>query len=297
MEALPAKKDEKTKTDQPSLIKTREAGLINGDFDYVVCNYEKLDAERLSSCIHDIIGSSRALRQSHKGIVTAGDGDYGDTISEQEVKQKGDFFNLENEELRENPVQLRGLASLGHRIHVSKSLQDYLEEAKRKHLPPTKNTGNGSGFGLNSIGETGQSIFLLKTADNGGGSLILQTGSDASNRSARIVDLKISPKNYPDMSTPENQEDWSLIEDILAIDMSSHAWHKSPCVENDKRTGASGRTHSSKWNKRTTTEEKRTDSVPKEISRKGEQKSFERVVFYDKSDIELMDDIEKQFLK
>ena len=308
---LQAKKDDKT---EPNAQKVGEISSNCEDFEYVVCSYDTLDTERgLSSCVQDIFGSMKACGRSQADCDAVCSCQSESNLSEQVLKNGTSFHGEGRQSSQKSATKLQELATLGRKIQVSRSLQDYIGEAKRKHLPPLHGLkkshcrDSDRTRGLKSIrGKAGSGILLLKKKEKVEDSFILQAGSDPFKRSVKLLDASFPRMLYPEMTALNrgslDQEDWSSIEDILSIDLSTHSFQKPNNTKSGKGDVVRKRDSGfgfSRGKMSTDDVDKEKDSVCHSNSKHGhvELESRNNAVSYDESELELMENIEKQFAK
>ena len=271
------------------------------DVELVVRNSDAMVTEREStSCKHDILESSRASGRLQIDFVEARD-----CQSESNL-----IVPIENDGCRlddKNKLSCQNFAAyprcptlLGPNIQVFRSLPEIFQEAKRKHLPPLKSLRKDR----NKYRRENARPRLLFIKNKNRLEDHFAIDNDTLKRDTRNWDEFYPRMHYPEMNSYKSrsvdQDDWKSIEDILSMDLSSD----SSKVPKWRETGSDSTTkkiedkRSKVGSSLDVTEKERNSSVYFRNKNEMEETKYNiSDVIYDDSELELMKDIEREFLK
>ena len=276
----------------------------NEDDGYVVC--EAIDTERKSSdgpLIRDILGSSRALNISQRCDAQ--------TSSKPRIQIESSSF--QNDAKTNGSPSSNNLGALGRKLTITRSFHDYIQEAKRKQLPPLTGSkkrdqsgyDNHDGLRHDIRGLAGANLFLVKKPCNREEKAVHKAEGTALGKRKLVVDISLPGMMVPDHRSAKPglesiEDDWSSIEDILAIDLPSQ--HKDLKEKKIHRQGSLARSKLTVRNKQDMPSEKASIDTSCRVDQpinvmKTATKQEEHFVLYDDDEIELMESIEKQFMK
>ena len=253
-----------------------------------------------TSCKNDILPSSRAPGRLQIDSFEARNCQRDSSLSEQ-VTNDGSRFDDKNKLPRQvSAIIPRCLTPLGPNIQASRSLQDFFEEAKRKHLPPLKCLRKDRS--KNRRGKGRPKLLFIKKMNKFEDHRMIE--KDTLKKNLRNWDVLYPRMHYPEKSSFKresiDQDNWNSIEDILSLDLSNHSFEEPKwgiTVKDStkkKRDDEMSKAKSSMDG----TEKGKDSSVNSRTKNKLEEKKVNtRDVTYDEHELELMEDIEREFLK
>ena len=257
-------------------------------------------SQRKSNIENGISGQKRGLERMQTDAVEARKCHSDSNVLD---RVPSDGSTLDNECISSGPGQTlaanpQGLAPLGRKIRISRSLQDYFEEAKRKHLPPLNGQKKNYKNNNKKKGRSGLA-FIRKRKKFKAASI---TDSNILKRNPRLWDASYPKMRYPEMSSFKRQslgnEDWNSIEDILSVDVSGNSF-QAPTLVEPCESDTVKQTNNERSERRPLMDvaEKHKDSGPncEFIQEIMENKFTATTVIYDEAELELMEDIEKEY--
>lgn len=291
------------KRELESTANLREKKIDRQDDDCDYVTYEAIDTKRKgsdSAVTRDGVGSTRAISQRCDAQISG----------KPRIQIEPSGF--------QNDSKTSGdpnLASLGRKLTITRSFHNYIQEAKRKQLPPLTGSkkrdqsgyDNRDGFRQDIRGLAGANLFLVKKSCNREEKAVHEEGNTTAKRKL-VVDITLPGMMVPDHRSAKPglesiEDDWSSIEDILAIDLPSQ--HKDQKENKIHFQGSLARSKLTTRNMQdTVTQSESTESFdsscrldqPINIMNTA-TKQEELFILYDDDEIELMESIEKQFIK
>ena len=309
---LPANADGRTGADYRG---RKDVGNENGDFEYVVCSYETLDSDRkYSNCIQEILSSSSSLNKLRKDRNESLRNCYSETeIAEEGANAESPSFGNLKKMCQNQELKKENLGSLGRRVKLSRSLQDHIQEAKRKHLPPLygsnkKDRGESdkkSGVRKSIGGKAGAGLVFVKKPDNTEDRILLGNAKNSFVKQTLLLDLTLpkmlyqETRNASESKRGSELDEWNSIEDILSMDVSSGArkCNQNKKIAEERVTTTELQTKFSLKSFRITESQSR---MVNSLANEGKNQAAVRqegdlTIHYNDDEIELMEDIENQF--
>ena len=271
-------------------------------------SYDAVDTDRgLYSCIKDILGSDRSIGKKLTNSVEIRKCQSDSNLLDQ-VQALGPEFATESNHLKsDSAAQPEFLRPIGRRVQVTRSLQDYLAEEKQKHLPSSndveKNHNNRVSRSRHS--QSGSRSGLSGTEKE-------KKRKDRHEEKSDILNRKAS-QSYSSFHNQEmdmlkrrsiDDDEWDPLEDILS-EGTSNQKYKEPKLErwkhenNRKRKDGNKKiTDNEKGKEKTPSENESIESGVKVLCKNESEKreSINNAVIYDEAELELMEDIEREYL-
>ena len=269
---------------------------------------DAMDTERgLHSCIKDILGSDGSIGKKRTNSVEIRKCQSDSNLLDQ-VQALGPEFGIESNHLKSNlAAEPEHLRPLGRQVQVTRSLQDYLAEEKRKHLP----TSNGVEKNHNNR-ESRSRHSQIRSHSGLSGTEKEKTRKEGHKDKSEILSRKTSAS----YSSFQNQEMETLkrrsvghderdsLEDILSEETSNQKykepkWEKWKDENNGKRKDGNRKIIKNEKCKEIAAFENASIKSGVKVLCKNESENMEsinNVVIYDEAELELMEDIEREYL-
>ncbi len=296
----------------------RGIGPVCGNFtdqdtEYVISSYESLDAELAdeeSHMIREILSSEESDRSLQRNTEPLRNCHSETNISNKNIQTGTPAFDTSTNREEKGKNNKNCLRTLGRQVEISRSLHEYVKQARKQQLPPLKKKFNwkmrnktearqlDSNFNV-----TGEESILSRCLSKASSSQMkaVRRETDAGNKGIVSVDYTTDQAMQQQHSYAKelDQEDWDLVQDLLQMKTSdtqscSEGIQATVCLSKSDRPGVPGGNENKNDTRATS---KRKEAETAESGRKDRVDNPPNHMMYNDEELAMMDLIEEEYAK